>query len=299
MRFLLAILFFLAGYGFAARAQDLTGQWTGSVTDNLSNEKQKLVLNIAAGDSTFGGVLHWWFPETQTIRHFVVRGQFHTRDSILSIMDDSLEDNRAKGPGNAVENHAEGAKGQVGLTNGLYILHYKRSGRKEVLEGHWKEAAGKNPEKNKGMAIRLEKKAPPFIPFVPLPHKKKDSAQQKQYNSLLARQSPVVATIPVRQQDSVRIELYDNGEIDGDSVSLYLNDELILSHLKLQALPKSLWIPIDKSLPVNKLILFAENLGKLPPNTALMEVMTKGNLYNVFLSTDYKHNAMVEFILTE
>jgi hypothetical protein len=104
--------------------------------------------------------------------------------------------------------------------------------------------------------------------------------------------------VPVKQ-DSVKIELYDNGEIDGDSVSLYLNDELILSHLKLLAQPKTVWLRLDKSLPVNKLVLFAENLGTLPPNTALMEVTVKGKKYTIFLSTDYKRNAMVEFILQE
>ena len=108
-----------------------------------------------------------------------------------------------------------------------------------------------------------------------------------------------MATIPVSQQDSVKVQLYDNGEIDGDSVSLYLNGELILAHQKLLAEPKTLWIPIDKNLPVNKLVLFAENLGRLPPNTALMEITIKGKIYNVFLSTDYTHNAMVEFTLPE
>lgn len=100
-------------------------------------------------------------------------------------------------------------------------------------------------------------------------------------------------------QDSVKIELYDNGEIDGDSVSLFLNDELILSHLMLLAQPKTVWLHLDKSLPVNKLVLFAENLGTLPPNTALMLVTVKGKRYSIFLSTDYKKNAMVEFILQE
>ncbi len=82
-------------------------------------------------------------------------------------------------------------------------------------------------------------------------------------------------------------------------MSLYLNDRLILEHLKLDIKPKILKLALDKSLPVNKLILYAENLGALPPNTALMEVNTKGKKYDIFLSTDFKRNAMVEFALTE
>jgi hypothetical protein len=78
-----------------------------------------------------------------------------------------------------------------------------------------------------------------------------------------------------------------------------MNNELILQHLRLAAEPKVLMVPIDKSLPVNRLVLFAENLGKLPPNTALMEVTVHGKTYELFLSTDYKRNASVEFALQE
>jgi hypothetical protein len=284
MRFLLVVLFLLPGAGSSLIAQDLTGQWTGGSTDSLSDRNHKLVLNIAAGDSLIGGVLHWYFPGTQTIRHYIVRGQFHKRDSTLSLIEDSL---------------VTSPNGEVKDPAAIYFLRYKRGAHKEVLEGRLSRRGNIMGESSSAMSIRLEKKAPPFIPFIALPKKKKDSIQQKQFTELQKRATPVVATIPVRLQDSIRIQLYDNGEIDGDSVSLYLNDELILIHQKLQAEPKTLWVLIDKNLPVNKLVLFAENLGKLPPNTALMEITIHGKLYNVFLSTDYTHNAMVEFTLPE
>ena len=247
------------------KAQDLTGQWTGSSTDNLTEKRQKIVLNIASGDSLFGGVLHYYYPETQYFRNFIVRGQFHSKDSTLSIREDSLE-------------------------GSPFVLYYKRTNHKEVLEGS-----------TSTLSIRLEKKSPPFIPLPPITtHKKKDSAQLRQLAPMLARQTPLIMAIPVPvRQDSVKIGLFDNGEIDGDSVSLFLNDELILQHLLLRAEPKIIWLPMDKSLPVNKLVLFAENLGKFPPNTAVMEVTVKGKTYSIFLSTDYKRNAMVEFILQE
>jgi len=300
MRFLLAILLLLPWPGWALKAQDLTGQWTGNVTNNLSDKKQKLVLNIASGDSTFGGVLHWYVPETHTIRHLLVSGRYYGKDSILSIREDSVKDDRMITPwadaGIEGEMDDEAASGP-GRARSFYILYYKRVGHKEVLEGNWRDPAG-NGQKSGDLVIRLEKKAPPFIPVV-MTHKKKDSAQLKQDQALLTRQTFTAATIPVRGTDSVKINLYDNGEIDGDSVSLYLNNELLIGHLKLTASPKTLLLPIDRSLPVNKLVLFAENLGRLPPNTALMEVTINGKLYNLFMSTDYKRNAMVEFTLQE
>jgi len=293
MRWLLVILLWGSGYGLTGRAQDLTGQWTGDVTN--TDRRQKLVLNITSGDSSFGGVLHWYFPESHHIRHIVISGRFYGKDSILTVREDSVGGGRPEGGTDPADQEKVMAHPPVGF----YILYYKRVGRRDLLEGHWR-----NPDKNSmarypDLAIRLEKKIPPFIPVALVTHKKKDSIQQKQYDAFLGRTSIVAAHIPAHGTDSIRIDLYDNGEIDGDSVSLYLNNELIVAHVKLTAEAKTLIIPIDKSLPVNKLMLFAENLGKLPPNTALMEVTIHGKTYDLFLSTDYKRNASVEFSLQE
>jgi hypothetical protein len=233
-----------------------------------------------------------------------VSGRFYRKDSVLTIREDSVLDH-----------------GAVGGNDGFFVLYYRRTAsHKEMLEGHWHNPQGSRQgqgaragegaaasqdaragEDDGDLTIRLEKKAPPFIPVpeVIAPRRKKDSLQAKQYRELQDRQSVVAATIPLRGVDSVTVTLYDNGEIDGDSVSLYLNGDLLLQHLKLTAEPKLLSIAIDKSLPVNKLVLFAENLGRLPPNTALMEVTIRGKTYDLFLSTDYKRNASVEFSLQE
>ena len=272
------ILLVVLGYMGEAKGQDLTGQWTGSAM--AEGQNHKLVLSINEGDSSFAGMLHWYTPETQTIRHIVVSGRFYARDSTLSIREDS---GIAQGP-----------------PGGFYILFYRRTaGRRDMLEGQWH--AGDDYTGRYDLTIRLEKKAPPFIPMPvlkPIIHKK-DSMDVNRYPILKGRESVVAAHIPVKGNDTIRVELYDNGEIDGDSVSLFVNGELLVQHIRLAAQPKMLLIPIDKSLPVNTLLLVAENLGRLPPNTALMVVTVRGKSYNLFLSTDYKKNASVEFSLQE
>lgn len=287
MRSFWVILLLMSGSGGVVRAQDLTGQWTGTATGARPDSKQKLVLSITEGDSAFGGVLHWYSPETQTIRHIIVSGRFYGKDSILTIREDStinIEEGRAGGP-----------------PGGFYILFYRRTaGRRDQLEGHWRGTGGWMGTTDE-LSIRLEKKAPPFIPVLVTKPKKKDSADSRQVQTLLGRESVVAANIPVPAQgiDTIRVELYDNGEIDGDSVSLFLNNHLLLQHLKLTAEPKVLLVPVDKSVPVNRLVLFAENLGRLPPNTALMEVTVHGKTYTLFLSTDFRKNASVDFELQE
>jgi hypothetical protein len=308
MRWLLVIL--LCGWEFNGQAQDLTGQWTGEATSSSSDQRQKLVLTITSADSSVGGVLHWYFPVSHYVKHLVISGRYYAHDSILTIREDNMTVNRPEGgknniiiaglPGEQTPPDAVELQKLMGRPpGGFYVLYFKRINHKDILEGHWHSTTKNNGENLPELSIRLEKKAPPFIPLVITTHKKKDSVQQHQMDLLLSRNTIVAAQIPVKGIDSIRVDLYDNGEIDGDSVSLYLNNELILSHLKLTAQAKTLILPLDKSLSVNKLILFAENLGRLPPNTALMEVTVHGKTYNLFLSTDYKRNASVEFSLQE
>jgi hypothetical protein len=93
--------------------------------------------------------------------------------------------------------------------------------------------------------------------------------------------------------DSIRISLYDNGEIDGDTVTVFLNGKPVLAHQELTARAMNIYLTLDNSKDVNEVSLFAENLGKIPPNTALMVVTDGISRFEVFLSSSYTQNATV------
>lgn len=95
----------------------------------------------------------------------------------------------------------------------------------------------------------------------------------------------------------IRIELYDNGEIDGDTVSIYHNNKLIRSHMRLSQKPITVNITIDPSQPHHEMIMVAENLGSIPPNTSMMIITTATNRYQVFISSTEQKNAKVVFDL--
>jgi hypothetical protein len=83
--------------------------------------------------------------------------------------------------------------------------------------------------------------------------------------------------------------------VDGDTVSVFLNGEVILSKqgLKASAIKKTIYIT-----PQNEdftLVLFAENLGKYPPNTGLLVVHDGDDVYNLRFSSDFKTNAGIVF----
>lgn len=93
--------------------------------------------------------------------------------------------------------------------------------------------------------------------------------------------------------DSVRISFYDNGEIDGDSISIFLNKKPILVKQVLTAEALNIYIKLDSTRDVNEVSMFAENLGVYPPNTALMTVNDGEHRYEVYLSSSLTQNASV------
>lgn len=93
--------------------------------------------------------------------------------------------------------------------------------------------------------------------------------------------------------DSIRVSLYDNGEIDGDTVTVFLNGKPVLAHQELTARALNIYLTLDNSKDINEISLFAENLGKVPPNTALMVVTDGITRFEVFLSSSYTQNATV------
>ena len=88
------------------------------------------------------------------------------------------------------------------------------------------------------------------------------------------RKNELITTI-ISETDTVHLELYDNGVVDNDTVSLYFNDKLLLSKKRLSTEAITVDIILDKNLPTNKLLFVAENLGDIPPNTGLMIITTK------------------------
>jgi len=96
------------------------------------------------------------------------------------------------------------------------------------------------------------------------------------------------------ESDSVRVSFYDNGVIDGDSISVFVNNHVVLVHQELAAKAFNLYLKLDSTRELNEISMFAENLGKYPPNTALMIVTDGKNRYEVFMSSSLTENATVK-----
>jgi hypothetical protein len=109
---------------------------------------------------------------------------------------------------------------------------------------------------------------------------------------LLERDNIIAKKLKIDEKELL-IEFYDNGEIDGDSITVFKDNKLLLHHNRLGSQPISITIKFDKFNTFYELIITADNLGFTPPNTALMVVTYGGKREEIFLTSDEKRNAKV------
>ena len=127
--------------------------------------------------------------------------------------------------------------------------------------------------------------------IVVMPVKEKETII-KTSNNVARRETEVIRTVLLKS-DSLVINLYDNGEIDGDTVSLVLNGNVILSKQGLtdKAIRKT--IAASEIGDSSKLVLYAENLGRIPPNSGLLILQDGNERYQIRFSGDLQKNSAV------
>jgi hypothetical protein len=112
-------------------------------------------------------------------------------------------------------------------------------------------------------------------------------------NGLERRDNKVYETIAIAEEE-ITVNLYDNAEIDGDIITVLFNGEVVASQKTLSDKPITLKLKAVRGRD-NTLTMYAENQGRVPPNTAIMRVQSGEQYYKVFLSADDKKNGSVVF----
>jgi hypothetical protein len=96
--------------------------------------------------------------------------------------------------------------------------------------------------------------------------------------------------------DSIELRFYDNGEVDGDSISLFLNDKLVFEHIRLTADAYTIKLSVNDLKQSNELVMVAENLGSIPPNTSYMVAIVKDQRYDARLASTEGSSAMIRLV---
>jgi hypothetical protein len=321
---LLLSIFFTLNVSFCFSQNDIAGIWQGQFLENTWGlGAPKLVIEIfdVKGES-FAGVTHLYYDGGK-YEHYKMVGWYSKKEGILVLREATTI---------AVD------LGEFANCLGTYTTALKTVGNNLQLHGFW-TANVKNCTTNSNVWLQKRKivtpwpqakvKAPVTKPTTTNTNKPDNKIEEIKKNTEVVivpdakekveattniKNSPIALPLKVTQRqtdlqqlleiavaekDSIKIELYDNGEIDGDTVSLFYEAQQLANKKLITDKPLTFYVSLSKTMPIQHLRLVAESLGSIPPCTALMVVTTQRKRYEVRLSSNYKKNAAVELFLKE
>jgi hypothetical protein len=323
--YLLFLLFFTIKSTNAQHKID--GIWEGKfLYENILELGQpKLVVEIfnVKPNGLFDGISHLYY-EGNFYEHYKLIGMYDKKENLLVFKEVSTI---------AVD------LGKYGNCLGKYNAVLKVEGKKMLQAGYWEPNIPLCTTNSNIWLVKKEPEqiVPVIKPKLtkPLPQTKQVKPVEKKLNPLQKKNAPVlvennktvapiskptIKTNPViipkkiaqretdvqslleiaaKDEDSIRVDVYDNGDIDGDSVSVYQDNIQQIYKRLITAKPITFYVSLNKANPISHLRLVAENLGTIPPCTALMIVTTKSKRYEVRLSSNFSKNATVELFLKE
>lgn len=92
--------------------------------------------------------------------------------------------------------------------------------------------------------------------------------------------------------DSITLHVFDNGIVDGDTVSVFYNDAIVINRLGLTTRAFVIKLPVNPTGD-NKIVLYAHNLGEIPPNSAMIEIYSGKKMYSVTVTSDLQTSSSV------
>jgi hypothetical protein len=277
-------------YSNPLQGQDLSGVWVGNFSKHIMmTHPEKLVIELYLhDDSLISGASHLYY-RNNNYEHYTLVGSYNRKDSIAHFREDSTLGVKL------------GFMGSNCLGN--YTTKFQVTDTSMLLLGKWSD----NSTSVLGcptVKVRLEKPLPQKKLPVTVDAKRKEKEPETDKivvkDKNLERTSEIQSLIEISaaEKDSIKIELYDNKEIDGDIISLYLNEDALLHKYTLNATPLVLYISLNNGVMVDKIKMAAESMGSDPPCTAMMLITTPtGKKYQVNLSSNYNKNSIVEFFL--
>ena len=127
------------------------------------------------------------------------------------------------------------------------------------------------------------------------PEQKQITVKKTIEEDFTMRQKIMATEIPLAG-DSIELRFYDNAEIDGDSISLFLNNKLLFQHIRLTAVAYVVKLPVTGLQNSNELVMVAENLGEIPPNTSYMLAIVDNKRYEAMLKSTEETSAVIRLV---
>ncbi len=120
-------------------------------------------------------------------------------------------------------------------------------------------------------------------------------AEKTKHVEFAKREKNYIKEIEVTS-DVLQLEFYDNGSIDNDSITVFFNDSMVVSKAMLNYKAITINVNMDDGLDFNELAMFAESVGTIPPNTALLVIHDGNKRYDVLMSSDFEKTATIKLV---
>jgi hypothetical protein len=308
-----AALFFIVVLSvLGAKAQNIKGSWFGSADVLLggSHNNYLVELDLKQENNEIKGIISYYFKET--FQSFYVKGTYNPRTREILIKDLPITYFRASGA-NGVEcvmdlraivtasRVSTNIKG-VFTSQGKYkytcpdiafdFVYGEQLNTDSLIDKFSPIRKIWRPTDDDVVVNPLESRIPDSVDLkVREPSLQEMEAKkiQLEYN----KRKEVVGQELLVDSDSLRLTFYDNGIVDGDSISVFFNKEAIATHQSLTERGIVVYAVLDSTKPYNEISMFAENLGTIAPNTALMVITDGVNRYEIFLSSSLTQNSAI------
>lgn len=307
-----ALLLLLSlGALFTAAAQQITGVWHGRI------DRKKVELKIVQrGDSLTGTA--YYHDGGGGFRRYSIKGYFDPSTNSAVWWDDrliseksgllgvpgkvpqhSVADFNCPGAGQMFLEGAARPQEEPGGPEGSVALS---KGKPAQFRDEWDwiidnwSAGTSHPDLIDSVALVAfslprpeERTAPPEERPEPAPTRPAPAAIEEKF---AVREKKLLKEIPL-SGDSIEIRFYDNAQVDGDSISLFLNGRLVQEHIRLSDVAYVLKLAVSELAEENELIMVAENLGSIPPNTSHMVAVMGRLKYGASLASTEQSSAMI------
>jgi hypothetical protein len=330
MRTLLIFLFILSSQFLFA--QVISGLYSGMLVNDSTQKEQRYELALSEYRGKITGYSYTTFVRNDSLFYGIKRVKAIRKDHQLIVEDDKMiANNFPESPAKGVhqtnyiqltnEDTLRTAKGswQTNRTKTYYsigggvAMQLNNDSSRSALIGHLKELnIIAQPKYQTEVAKTIETKVKVSEDKVKVKTEPAKAANdiaktETTFKTGTPRKlNNAPATIPYSQRkkntiqtieigaDSLLLSFYDNGVIDGDSISVYVNGENIITNNRLTATAtkKTIQLPNVETVEI---ILVAENLGTIPPNTGLLVIRDGNQTYQVHFSADLQTNAAIIF----
>ena len=312
----------------STNGQTITGAWKGKIR----NTRVELKL-VRSGDSITG--TSYYYKSKSDFRRYTIRGYFDPLTNQVIWWDDILVGDKATGlftrslasapllstadfncPGDdkmyldgtaSLRDERETEKGKVQLEKtevpvfadewdfviGNYLVG---ANDPNIIDSISNIALLRYPQAEQPVSTVIEPVKPvqhtaTIFEENITPKEIKVNVEQK----FVERKKSLATVIPVTA-DSIELRFYDNAEIDGDSIALFLNNVLLFKNIRLTDQAYIVKLAALSLQNDNELVMVAENLGSIPPNTSLMVAIVGDKRYEARLQSTENSSALIRFI---